>query len=267
VESGRFATVAWELVSQADLTQTLAHLVRSAREITAAGEVGVMRVVEGGAVQIAATSTALVRRADELQLQRGEGPCLQASRQRELAVVHDLRGDPRWPVWGPAAADLGWSSVLSLPLIAAGGGWGALNLYADTAGVFSPDDVEVGQLFARHASIALTQRVKEEHLHAAMHHQHLIGQAQGVLMERFALPPDRALRALQRLATLRQVDIQAVAEHVLGVRRLPDVIPHSGWEASAGAEAGSSTAERRPRRSPALHGAPVGATRVGSRCG
>ena len=140
-------------------------------------------------VETAASSDELVEQADALQYALNEGPCLRAAEHGGLYVIADTATDPRWPLWGPAVARLGLHSVLSVNLFTDHRVLGALNLYYQPRDEFSEDDVEVARVVAAHASVALARVRAEQDLWKAVDSRHLIGQAQGVLMERFALSP------------------------------------------------------------------------------
>ena len=101
----------------------------------------------------------------------------------------DVAVDPRWPKWGPAVAELGLRSVLSLRLETKARRYGSLNLYAEQVGAFDDDDLAVATIFVRHASVALANAHNEEGLQVAIDARKLIGQAQGILMERFDISP------------------------------------------------------------------------------
>jgi len=58
-------------------------------------------------VESVAYSSDLILRADELQYELGESPCLDAVWTNGVFVIPDLAADGRWPRWAPAAADLG----------------------------------------------------------------------------------------------------------------------------------------------------------------
>lgn len=214
----KFANAAWQMASQPDVALTVESIMLSARDLTRAVEVGVMRAQSDDQVEIVGTSSAAVQQADELQLAYGEGPCLSATRTAETCLIVDTRADRRWPTWGPRAAELGWSSVLSLPLLAADRSLGALNLYATAAHSFQEVDIQVAQIFAAHASIALAYRLDEEQLRARVHLRHVVGQAQGILMERHHVPAEQALAALQRQADEQQRELYSVAQEIIGVR-------------------------------------------------
>jgi len=64
-----------------------------------------------------AASEDVVRRANQLQYEFGEGPCLDTLRDEETLVSTDLAADHRWPRWAPKVHhDLGAGSMISLLL-------------------------------------------------------------------------------------------------------------------------------------------------------
>lgn len=221
MQAVQLAQVVWDMVSQPDVARTVDTVLGSARAFTPAAEVGIFRVQDSCRVEIAGTSGPRARRADELQLQYGEGPCLQAALSRDVFLLADTRYDDRWPRLSPAVAELGWRSVLSLPLVMSDVPLGALNLYSSTAASFGDEEVEWAQVFARHASIALGLRIAEEGLQQAMADQHVLGQAKGIVMERYGIDRDRAQEVLERQAEMSGRSLGDVARTVLHTRRLP----------------------------------------------
>lgn len=221
MQAVQLAQAVWEMVSQPDLARTVDQVLVNACAFTPAAEVGIVRLQGEQRVEIAGTSGPRARRADELQLHYGEGPCLQAALARDVCLLEDARYDDRWPRLSPAVAELGWSSVLSLPLLRKGTPLGALNLYSDTPACFGDDDVAWARVFARHASVALGVRIAEEELRQAMADQHLLGQAKGILMERYGLDLEAAQAALEQHARTSGAPLSDVASTVISTRRLP----------------------------------------------
>jgi GAF domain-containing protein len=216
-----FAKAAWQMASQPDVEHTLEQILENARKVTAAAEVGILRIESNGRIQIADTTVSAVRRADELQMECRQGPCLEAVWKSDTYRIEDTRTDPRWPIWGAAVAKLGWQSILSIRLFTPERTLGALNLYSTVTAGFDDDDVEVAEIFARHASMALAVRLNEEGLQQAISARHLIGQAQGILMERYDIDADRAFMVLRRYSQDNNIKLRSVAEHVIKNRRLP----------------------------------------------
>jgi GAF domain-containing protein len=164
--------------------------------------------------------------ADALQYDLGEGPCVEPGDHAEWYRSGDVTADPRWPVWGPRAADeLGIRSLLSVRLLGDKDSLGALNVYARCVGRFvDRGDIDLLLLFATHATIALVAAREVSGLQTAVQSRHVIGIAQGVLMERYDLDSDQAFALLRRYSNALNVKVHAVCEDIAATRRLP-VLP------------------------------------------
>jgi len=172
-------------------------------------------------IETAAATDPIIEAADRLQTELGEGPCLQAIWDEETFVVGDTACDPRWPLFGPKVAALGLRSILSVRLHSGDQTLGAINFYCTDVRVFDRDDIAVAQIFAQHASVALATVKREEGLRIAIDSRHLIGQAQGILMERFSLSADKAFAVLRRYSQDNNIKLRALAEEVVRTRELP----------------------------------------------
>jgi GAF domain-containing protein len=215
-----FADMAMALLEEPDVDETLDGIVAYARECLECDQAGV-HIVHNRVIETAAATDDMIRKADQMQTEVGEGPCLQAVWDKQTFVVDDTAADPRWPTFGPIAADLGLRSILSIRLHTGEHTLGALNFYCSDSRVFSDDDVALAHVFAQHASIALATAKREEGLRQAIDARHLIGQAQGILMERFGIDADRAFAVLRRYSQNNNVKLRAVADQVVQTRRLP----------------------------------------------
>ena len=82
------------------------------------------------------------QQVEDLQFTLGEGPALDAFRLGTPALEPRL-ADPlvRWQFFGPAAVDLGVAAAFSFPLQIGFIRLGALNLFRDTAGFLSDDEL------------------------------------------------------------------------------------------------------------------------------
>jgi GAF domain-containing protein len=168
-----------------------------------------------GRVDTPACTDDLVARADGLQYELQEGPCLDAIRADELYVVEDLAHDRRWPRWGPQAAELGFTSIVSVRLSTAREVVGALNLYSRDLAAFDDDAVQVAYVYAAHAANALWANQEVEGLRTAMRSRHLIGMAQGVLMERHGLTEESSFEVLRRYSQIHNIKLRQVAVELL----------------------------------------------------
>ena len=169
----------------------------------------------GRRFETAAPTTPAVRHADELQNDLREGPCVDAAVESRSVVSNDVARDPRWPAWGPRVAELGLESVLSSELHAGGSRIGALNVYGAHDQQFTHEDIELGQLLAQHASVALKFVERIDGLHVALDSRTLIGQAQGMLMERYGIDADRAFAVLKRVSQDENIRLVKVAGSIV----------------------------------------------------
>jgi len=155
----------------------------------------------GGGWTTPAFTGELAQRLDALQYALGEGPCLEAATAVEWTaiLVRDLPDETRWPTLAAEAAAAGARSVMSVslfagPALGAGGvqqAVGSLNLYSSRAAVFGESERDTALLLALYAALALaaTEAINDsglrvDQLTEAMATRTVIGQAQGILMER-----------------------------------------------------------------------------------
>jgi GAF domain-containing protein len=115
----------------------------------------------------------------------------------------------------------GIRSVLATPLRTAEQTLGSLGLHDLRAGHFTDDDLEIAHVLARHAAVALDAARDHDNLWRAIGSRHLIGMAQGILMERFDIDADEAFAVLRRYSQDGNIKLHAVAEHVVATRRPP----------------------------------------------
>jgi GAF domain-containing protein len=165
-------------------------------------------------------------RADILQVDLRQGPGFQAIACRTPVIVTELRSDSRWRFWAPLAADLGFRSVLSLSLTD-GDTSGALNLYSRRPSRFDSADLAQARTFAEHASIAVAIAAEREQLLRAVQTRAILGQAQGLLMERHHITADQALTALRRYSAHTGQQLQLIARRVINGRNPPQLQPQT----------------------------------------
>jgi GAF domain-containing protein len=211
-----FAEIAQTLLTTTAELPTVQRVVETAVETVAGCHYAGVSLRRGnGRVDTPACTDDLVARADALQYELSEGPCLDAIRADELYVVEDLAKDGRWPRWGPPAAALGFASIVSVRLATPQAVVGALNLYSRERSAFDEDAVQVAYVYAVHAANALWASQEVEGVRTAMRSRHLIGMAQGILMERHGLTEETSFEVLRRYSQIHNVKLRQVAEQVL----------------------------------------------------
>jgi GAF domain-containing protein len=171
-----------------------------------------------GTAETVAYSSALAFKADHLQYQLDEGPCLDALRGQAFERVDDMPAEHRWPRYAPLAADQGIGAQLGLELYHDARSIGGLNLYSATTNVFDEDTRYAAWLFATHAALAMGRTRQAEELNEALASRKVIGQALGIVMERFELNEDRAFQFLVRVSRNSNIKLRDVARRLVDER-------------------------------------------------
>lgn len=229
----QLADIARVLLAPGSLSQTLDQIVTlAAATIDGCDEAGLCPHTIG--TDGTAATSPLVAELDDLQTSLGEGPCPDAVGGQDSVYVADLTEDARWPRFGPAAVEAGLRSVLTYRLIDGGDTLGALVLYARLPGAFNATDRAQGLIFAAHAGMALeiskaqqSERDRTDNLQAALISRELIGQAQGILMERERVTADQAFDLLRRSSQRLNVKLRDVAQELVDTGSVPGEDPGS----------------------------------------
>ncbi len=172
-------------------------------------------VVRGKTVESRAATDPLAERIDARQTELGQGPCLDAVWEQESVHIPDMAAESRWPRFTAAAVEAGIGAMLCFQLFVADAKLGALNLYASRAGAFDAEARFTGLMFATHAAVAITGARQEETLSAALAHRDVIGQAKGIVMERFHLDAPRAFALLTRLSQTENIKLRDIATQLV----------------------------------------------------
>jgi len=216
-----FAQMALELHANENVAQTVDRLLEHALKALNCHYAGVIFVHGRTRVETAAATHPLVAELDKLQLACGEGPDIDVLEDRFSLIVSDTQAEMRWPTWAKAVAAAGIRSLLSVRLYTSSTTIGTLNLYDEQPGKFDVADQEIAHVLARHAAVALSTAMQTENLWQAIDSRKLVGQAQGILMERYDLNGDQAFAVLLRYSQDKNIKLRAVAERLIETRDLP----------------------------------------------
>ena len=218
----RLADAARVLIDEPTAQQTFDRIVALAVDMMpGCSAAGISQVTRTGIRTPAATDDA-VRAGDQMQYELDEGPCIDAIREHELVLSGDVEVDPRWPRWGPAVAStLGVRSMMCFRLYTSETKHGAINLYSEAREAFSAADEPMLAMFAGVAAAAMTSAETQDQLTSAIATRMVIGQAQGILMERFKISPANAFAVMSRLSQDTNTKLVAVAEEIVATGTVP----------------------------------------------
>nr|WP_235916798.1 GAF and ANTAR domain-containing protein [Spelaeibacter cavernicola] len=208
----RMAMLARKIQAEHDsVDATLQSITDSATAmVPGAAHAGITLVTGRHRVESRAPTSPIPRKLDELQEQLGQGPCVQAVSAHETVDAPDLATDTRWPQFAAAATALGVGSMLSFQLYTDANNLGALNLYGATPHAFDAAAHDTAEALATHAAIALLGAQQQQQWRSALATRDLIGQAKGMLMERYNITAVQAFGLLTQLsqeANTKLIDI------------------------------------------------------------
>ncbi|MCF6734648.1 GAF and ANTAR domain-containing protein [Blastococcus sp. KM273129] len=210
----RLADAARDLQERSGPQEVMDEIVALAVRMVPGAEESSISMTRKAHVYSAAATGDLPRSFDRLQGETGQGPCVDALLRERTVRVDDLAGDARWPYLAARATDLGVRSLLCFQLFVHGDNLGALNLMSGRGAAFGDESEHVGLLLASHAAVAVADAQELEHVSAALVHRDVIGQAKGILMERFKITADQAFGLLAKVSQDSNRKLHAVAEEL-----------------------------------------------------
>lgn len=199
-----------QVAAETDMSGAL-HAVPAvaARAVPGVDSASITRQLSNGTWTTEGATDDVANRVDEIQYQLGTGPCVDAITKDHVFRSPDVATDPRWPTFGPLAAESAdVHSVLSIRLtlddehdhMMAG-----LNLYSRRHDAFDDRARHLAMLLATHASVIVSRqlaREKAQHLETALSTSRDIGVAIGILMTRYKITRNEAFD-LMRMASQR----------------------------------------------------------------
>lgn len=208
---------------ETDLDAALLEIVKTTVvSVPGALFAGVTVVEEGGDIRTLGATHDFPAQLDSVQRETGEGPCLSAAWQHHTIHIEDLATDKRWPQYRDIALDrVPVRSILSFRLFDDGNTMGALNFYAEQAAAFDDESIEVGLVFAAHITVAWNSMRREQQFQSALASRDTIGQAKGILMERFNINAVAAFELLRNLSQQSNMKLADIAERLIAVDHSP----------------------------------------------
>ncbi len=219
-----------------DLAQRMAELARTAAaprsvqdvlsDVTAAAldlipgvdTAGVLLIAKGGKFETLASTSDLPLKLDEVQIKYNEGPCVEAAVDDLIVRTDDFRTEDRWPRYSAAVVELGVLSALSFKLYTSTRTAGALNLFGFKPNAFNAESETIGIVLAAHAAAAILASRQGEQLESALSTRDRIGQAKGIIMERFGVDDVRAFDMLRKLSQDSNSRLIDIAQRVIDTR-------------------------------------------------
>jgi GAF domain-containing protein len=198
-----------------DLDHTLSRITAAAVEVLPEVDYSSITVMHAdGRLETAAPTDALLWDLDMAQYKLREGPCYEAAVDTVHVTAPDLASDQRFPQYAAVAVAAGIRAQAGLRLFDAPKSQGALNLYSHKVGAFE-DLGTLSLLFTHQSAMAIEYAQEIHNLQEAMRTRGTIGQAVGILMERYKLTDQRAFAFLTRLSQDTNTRLRLIAQKIV----------------------------------------------------
>jgi GAF domain-containing protein len=204
-----------ETLQPGDLDETLAQITRAAIEVLPDVEYCSITVKHAdGSLETVAPTHDVLLEVDAAQYTLQEGPCYHTATDTVHIIAPNLSVDERFPRYSAVAVAAGIRAQAGIRLFDAPASQGALNLYSTKVGAF--EDIEsLGALFAHQSALAIAYAREVGNLAEAVRTRTTIGQAVGIVMERYQLTDERAFAFLSRLSQHRNVKLRLIAQEIV----------------------------------------------------
>lgn len=215
----KMAALARNAASPLTVAEVLTHVTSAAVELIPGADLaGVLLIGKAIEHETLAPTDDLMYALDNLQEKYGEGPCVQAATDELIVRTDDFETETAWPNYSPEVLKLGIRSAVSFKLYTSQATAGALNLFSHKPGVFTGEDEAIGSVLAAHAAAAILASRHGEQLQSALTSRDIIGQAKGIIMERFNVDAVRAFEMLRELSQTGNVKLVDIAQRVIDTR-------------------------------------------------
>lgn len=218
-----FVELADTLANDYEVGEFLTYLLERCAIILSADTAGMLLESPEGNLRLAAATSPEMEAIEALEIELGQGPCMEAYLAGEQVIVDDLEDQQdNWPDVTPRILDIGMRSAFAFPLRLRQDRIGALNLYRREPGGFSDEDIRLGQAFADIAAIGILQQRKvtqaeerQEQLQHALDSRIIIEQAKGMLAQRHGVDPGQAFEAIRRYSRENNRKLRDVARGIV----------------------------------------------------
>lgn len=163
-------------------------------------------------VRSVATTGPVPKNLDNLQEDLQQGPHIDAIHDRVTVRIDDFGTEHRWPEFMARALEITpVRSGLTIQLYTHDSEIGALSLYSERAHAITAQLEDLALAVAAHAAIGLASARRDDQFRHALASRDIIGQAKGMIMERFDVDAADAFQLLVRLSQEKNIPLHSIA--------------------------------------------------------
>ena len=214
-----FGELAQLVYASEDFAEVYQAICAAAPNLIAGCDHASMLLRRGGQVVSVGASDETARRIDELELELGEGPCLDAIEDEPAHLDANLLDGCPWPALAArVVAETPVRGMAGFRLIVDHAKVGALNLFSDTPGAFTPASMEQAAVLTAFASVAVTSDANRQQaatLMGGLQSNREIGMAVGLLMAFHKINKQQAFDILRRASQDMNIKLIEVARQLV----------------------------------------------------
>src|SRR5215216_4230422 len=208
--------------------EALRRIVDATHQLFAVDGAGLMLIDPDQLLRNVAVSDRRVHDLEELQIEHGEGPCVDAFEDKTLVDTEDLAAEARWPNFSPAAVDRGLRAVLASPIPYNQQAIGVVVVFSAKAQPWSPEGELALVAFTDLAALTIANTLQSEErgelaaqLQRALEARVVIEQAKGALVAQEGVSEREAFERLRRQARAERRRVVEVANEIMADIRHP----------------------------------------------
>lgn len=221
--SAAFVRLAEMLTADYDVVELLHSVLLECVELLEVDAGGMLLIDGRGELELVASTSERLELVEIMQLNAGDGPCIEAFRTGSIISVADIgETGGSWQRFRDAARVQGYASAHAVPLRLRSETIGSVGLFREREGDLSGADSAAAQALAHLAAIGIMHErsaresaLLTEQLQRALESRVVIEQAKGVLMEAAGVDVDEAFRLLRQHARNHNAPLRGVAEQVV----------------------------------------------------
>ena len=211
-----------------DLHLSLRRVIDYSDQLLSVDGGGVMLADDHGELHYVVANSESSHLLEQLQLDTGEGPCIDSFVRDEMTVTADVTHDDRYPELAQLIGPHGIHAVLAIPVHLSGFPIGTLNLHVNAPHEFDDSEIEALQRYGQvvqamiHAAVTASQAGElADRLTYALDYRAPIERGIGFLMARDRLTHPDAFQKLRSAARSARRKVGDVATELLDTGLLP----------------------------------------------
>lgn len=211
------------------LRDSIQQVIDACVQVFAVTGSGLMIADDQSVLRYAVATEGPAQHLEDVQLETGEGPCVEAFVRDDIVVTEDLATDSRWPEVAARVGPLGIHGMIGVPVYLSGLPVGSLDVYIDKPHTWDRAEQRALRSYADVVGSLLEAAITAHQagelasqLNYALEHRVPIERGIGYLMARDGLDHADAFNRLRRSARNARRRIGDVAEELLRTGALPD---------------------------------------------